>query len=367
MFIDASYEGDLMAAAKVSYIVGREGRAQYGESLAGYSPMPIRPRSVEVMESECPSIGGTGPAYIHGTPASISGLGCRWASPSLACQSTVEAPAGRCRSSHAVLQLPHLRHATPGHLSCRFRSPRITILLATNCCGALIEVFPGMRFGRLFHIGLTSHGKYDLNAQGLFSTDYPGANFDYPDGDAATRARIWQDHIDFTQGMFWFLGHDERVPRSLREQALSWGLCKDEFADNDHWPYALYIREGRRMIGEHVMVQKDLQTDIFKDDSVGMGSFLIDCHIVQRILAEDGTVRDEGSFQDTPVAAVSDRLSQPHAEANRMRKPARARVPLRQSHRVLLDPHGARLHGPRSCLRSCCRAGDSWQIQRAGH
>ncbi|HEY1051271.1 MAG TPA: FAD-dependent oxidoreductase, partial [Prosthecobacter sp.] len=161
--------------------------------------------------------------------------------------------------------------------------------------------FPGVRFGRLFHIGLTSHGKYDLNAQGLFSTDYPGANFGYPDGDAATRARIWQDHVDFTQGMFWFLGHDERVPQSLREQALSWGLCKDEFADNGHWPYALYIREGRRMVGEHVMVQKDLQTDIFKEDSVGMGSFLIDCHIVQRILAEDGTVRDEGSFQDTPA------------------------------------------------------------------
>jgi len=87
----------------------------------------------------------------------------------------------------------------------------------------------------------------------------------------------------------------------LREQTNSWGLCKDEFADNAHWPYALYVREGRRMIGEYVMVQKDLQTDIFKEDSVGMGSFLIDCHIVQRILAEDGTVRDEGSFQDTPA------------------------------------------------------------------
>jgi hypothetical protein len=101
--------------------------------------------------------------------------------------------------------------------------------------------------------------------------------------------------------MLWFLCHDERVPQSLREQANSWGLCKDEFADNAHWPYALYIREGRRMTGEYVMVQKDLQTDLFKDDAIGMGSFLIDCHIVQRILAEDGTVRDEGSFQDTPA------------------------------------------------------------------
>ena len=165
----------------------------------------------------------------------------------------------------------------------------------------LIHAFPGIRFGRLFHLGKIANGKYDLNAQGLFSTDHPGANFDYPDGDAATRARIWQDHTDFIQGMLWFLGHDERVPQSLRDQTNSWGLCKDEFTDNAHWPYALYVREGRRMIGEYVLVQKDLQTDIFKDDAVGMGSFLIDCHIVQRILAEDGTVRDEGSFQDTPA------------------------------------------------------------------
>ena len=299
MFIDASYEGDLMAAAKISYIVGRESRAQYGESLAGYSPMPIRPRSVEVMESECPSIGGTGPAYIHGTPASIAGLDASG------------------KPIFGVYPAPKLQPGDGDHRSQSYNfricvTQRSEILVPfpkpTNydpsryeLLRRLIETFPRIRLGRLFHIGVTSHGKYDLNAQGLFSTDYPGANFDYPDGDAATRARIWQDHTDFIQGMLWYLGHDERVPKSLREQTLTWGLCRDEFADNGHWPYALYIREGRRMIGEHVMTQRDLQTDIFKDDTVGMGSFLIDCHIVQRILAEDGTVRDEGSFQDTPV------------------------------------------------------------------
>ncbi len=299
MFIDASYEGDLMAAAKVSYIVGRESRAQYGEPLAGYHPMEIRPRTVEVMESDCPSIGGTGPAYVHGTPASISGLGSD-GKPLFGVYPAPKLQPGdadhRTQSYNfriCVTQRPDI--FVPFPKPANYDASRYELLLR------LIQTFPGVRFGRLFHIGSTSHGKYDLNAQGLFSTDYPGANFDYPDGDATTRARIWQDHIDFTQGMFWFLGHDERVPQSLREQALSWGLCKDEFADNDHWPYALYIREGRRMIGEYVMVQKDLQTDIFKDDSIAMGSFLIDCHIVQRILAGDGTVRDEGSFQDTPA------------------------------------------------------------------
>ncbi len=299
MFVDASYEGDLMAAAKVGHIVGRESRAQYGEPLAGYYPMPIRPRTVEVMESDCPSIGGKGPAYIHGTPASISGLGAD-GKPIFGVYPPSDLKPGdadhRTQAYNfriCVTQRPDI--FIPFPKPANYDPMRYELLLR------LIQAFPGVRFGRLFHIGGISHGKYDLNAQGLFSTDYTGANFGYPAGDAPTRARIWQDHIDFTQGMFWFLGHDERVPQSLREQAVSWGLCKDEFADNDHWPYALYIREGRRMIGEHVMVQKDLQTDIFKEDGVGMGSFLIDCHIVQRILADDGTVRDEGSFQDTPA------------------------------------------------------------------
>ncbi|MCX6847319.1 MAG: FAD-dependent oxidoreductase [Verrucomicrobia bacterium] len=298
-FIDATYEGDLMAAAKVSYIVGRESTAQYGEPLAGYHPMPIRPRTIEVMESDCPSIGGTGPSYIHGTPASISGLDAQGKpifgvfpdpkmAPGSADKLTQSYNFRICVTQRADILVPFPKPAT-------YDPAKYELLLR------LIHAFPGVRFGRLFHLGNVANGKFDLNAQGLFSTDYPGANFDYPDGDAATRARIWEDHTDFIQGMLWFLGHDERVPQSLREQTNSWGLCKDEFADNAHWPYALYVREGRRMIGEYVMVQKDLQTDIFKDDSVGMGSFLIDCHIVQRILAEDGTVRDEGSFQDTPA------------------------------------------------------------------
>jgi hypothetical protein len=298
-FIDASYEGDLMAAAKVSYIVGRESTAQYGEPLAGYHPMPIRPRTIEIMESDCPSIGGKGPSYIHGTPASISGVDAHGKpiygvfpdsklAPGSADKLTQSYNFRICVTQRADILVPFPKPAN-------YAPARYELLLR------LIQAFPGIRFGRLFHLGTIANGKYDLNAQGLFSTDYPGANFDYPDGDAATRARVWQDHTDFIQGMLWFLGHDERVPQNLREQTNSWGLCKDEFADNAHWPYALYVREGRRMIGEYVMVQKDLQTDIFKDDGVGMGSFLIDCHIVQRILAEDGSVRDEGSFQDTPA------------------------------------------------------------------
>jgi hypothetical protein len=297
-FIDATYEGDLMAAA-ASYRVGRESQAEYGEELAGYHPMPLRPRSVEVMESDCQDIGGKGPGYIHGTPAAISGLDENgsalfgvFADPKL-----VPGCADKLTQSYnfriCVTQRPEIRVPFPKPAA--YDPARYELLLR------LINAFPGIRFGRLFHLGEIASGKFDLNAQGFFSTDYPGANTDYPGGDAATRERIWRDHVAFIQGMLWFLCHDERVPKSLRGQASTWGLCKDEFADNGCWPYALYVREARRMIGDYVMVQKDLQRDVSKPDSVGMGSFVIDCHIVQRILSDEGTVRDEGSFQDAPV------------------------------------------------------------------
>lgn len=299
IFIDASYEGDLMAQAGVSYRVGREAREEYGEALAGYHRMPIRPRSVAVMEALSPSLGGDGPSYIHGTPAPIPGLDKEG------------------KPIFGVFPDPGLEEGAADHRTqsynfriCVTRRPEIRVPFPKpenydptryELLARLIETFPGIRFGRFFHLGGIANGKYDLNAQGLFSTDYPGANFDYPDGDAATRDRIWKDHVDFIQGLLWYLGHDERVPQRLRDETNEWGLCQDEFADNGHWPYALYVREGRRMVGEYVMIQKDLQNDIFKDDGVAMGSFVIDCHIVQRILAEDGTVRDEGSFQDAPA------------------------------------------------------------------
>jgi hypothetical protein len=299
MFVDATYEGDLMAAAKVSYLVGRESSDQYGESLAGYHPMPIRPRTVEVMESDCPGIGGIGPSYIHGTPASIPALDAK-GKPIFGVTAAPDLQPG---DADGLTQAYNFRICVTQRpdIMIPFPKPELYEPEKYELLLRLIEAFPGIRFGRLFHLGEASHGKYDLNAQGLFSTDYPGGNTDYPDGNAKTRARIWQDHVEYTQGMLWFLWHDERVPKSLRDQVNSWGLCEDEFADNDHWPYALYVREGRRMIGEYVMIQKDLQNDIFKKDSVGMGSFVIDCHIVQRIVAEDGTVRDEGSFPDAPA------------------------------------------------------------------
>lgn len=297
-FIDATYEGDLMARAGVSYIVGREGREQYGEPLAGFYPMPVRPRTDEVMASDCACVGGSGPHYIHGTPAKMSardenGKLLFGVMESKARPGSADKLTQAYNFRVVVTKRPDIRVPFPKPSS--YDAKRYELLLR------LIKAYPAVRFGRLFHLGECANGKFDLNAQGLFSTDYPGGNTDYPDGDFATRARIWQDHVDFIRGMLWFLGHDERVPRALRDETGEWGLCRDEFTDNAGWPYALYVREARRMVGEYVMVQKDCQGDIAKPDSVGMGSFVIDCHIVQRIVAEDGTVTDEGSFPDAPA------------------------------------------------------------------
>jgi hypothetical protein len=139
--------------------------------------------------------------------------------------------------------------------------------------------------------------KADINNNGPFSTDYIGKSWDYPNASYRRREEIWRDHVEYTQGYLYFLAHDPRVPASLRKEVNEWGLAKDEFVDNGNWPHQLYIREARRMIGEYVMAQKDIQTDLVKPDAIGMGSYNSDSHNVQRIVGKDGFVRNEGDMQ----------------------------------------------------------------------
>ncbi|MDB6168335.1 MAG: dependent oxidoreductase, partial [Verrucomicrobia bacterium] len=172
-------------------------------------------------------------------------------------------------------------------------------------------------------LGLLPNGKNDTNNEGAFSTDYIGASHDYPDADYATRARIWQAHIDYDQGLLYFLQNDPQVPNPLHEALATWGLCKDEFVDNGNWPYQLYVREGRRMTGEYVMRQQDVQTEITKPDPIGMGSYGIDIHHIQRIVGGDGFVQNEG---DEPGRTTPYQI------------PYRALLPKRDQARNLLVP-----------------------------
>ncbi len=273
VFIDASYEGDLMARAGVKYHVGREGREQYGETLAGVQALSRAhqwPSPVPALDDRGRPLPG-----VSGAALDPPGTGDR----------KVQAYNFRlCMTDAKENLVPWPK--PPGYDPARYE------LLARH-----LARHPELRMRQLMSLVPVPNRKTDTNNNGPFSTDHIGANWAYPDADDAARARIRQDHVEYTQGFLWFLANDPRVPEELRKEMNAWGLAKDEFADTAHWPHQLYVREARRMTGEHVMTQADIMDRRTKNDSVGLGSYTTDSHHVQRIVREDGSALNEGDFQ----------------------------------------------------------------------
>jgi hypothetical protein len=138
--------------------------------------------------------------------------------------------------------------------------------------------------------------KTDTNNHGPFSSDNIGMNYDYPEASYERRKEIIKEHETYQKGLLWFVANDSRVPEEIQTEMQKWGLAKDEFTDNENWPHQMYIREARRMIGKFVMTENELLKRTPTPESVGMGSYTIDSHNVQRYVTEEGHVHNEGDI-----------------------------------------------------------------------
>jgi hypothetical protein len=278
VFVDASYEGDLMAKAGVSYHVGREANAVYGETLNGVQTQNARSHQFKVRVDPYvvpgdPSSGLL--AGVHEGGPGEEGSGDRRVQAYNYRMTLTDAPANR-------LPIPRPEGYDPA---------RYELLRRYVEAGV---------FDALGSIGSMPNRKTDVNNNGAFSSDHIGANYGYPEASHAERERLARDHAAYVAGLWYFLQHDERLPAAVREEASRWGLCRDEFADGAHFPRQLYVREARRMIGEVVMSEHHCRGERRAEDSVGLAAYGMDSHNVQRYVAA-GAARNEGDVQ-VPVA-----------------------------------------------------------------
>jgi hypothetical protein len=284
MFIDATYEGDLMALAGVKYHVGREANSVYGEKWNGVqagvfqhghhfkaniSPYKIAndPKSGLLPE-------------ISNEPIAENGTG----------DNKIQAYCFRmCLSNHPDNRIPFAKPT--GYDPARYE------LYARVFASGWRETFD--KFDPI------PNRKTDTNNHGPFSTDYLGKNYDYPEATYARRQEIIKDHELYQKGLMYFLQNDPRVPADVHEAMQKWGLPKDEFTDNGNWPHQLYIREARRMIGEFVMKEADALGKTKVPNPVGMGSYSLDAHNAQRYVKADGFVQNEGDIGVHPEKPYS--------------------------------------------------------------
>jgi hypothetical protein len=278
MFVDATYEGDLMAAAGVEYHVGREGTNVYGEKWNGIQTGVLHHRHHFGVLKEKIS-----PYVVAGDPK--SGV-----LPRISQEPPGEYGAGDkrlqaycyrlCLTDHPENRVPFAK--PQGY------DPRDFELLARVYAAGWRETFD--KFDPI------PNKKTDTNNHGPMSTDNIGYNYDYPEATYERRREILQEHERYQKGWLYFIANDPRVPKEVQEKMQRWGLAKDEFTDNGNWPHQIYVREARRMIGAHVMTEHELLKRRPTPDSVGMGSYTIDSHNVQRYITPEGYVQNEGDI-----------------------------------------------------------------------
>ena len=282
VFIDATYEGDLMAAAGVTYRVGREANAEYGERHNGSQIGVLHHRHhFGVLQT------GIDPYITPGDPK--SGLVARVTPVKPAAFGEADQRLQAYCFRMCLTNVPENRvpfTAPEGY------DPKQYEVLARAYAAGWKETFD--------KFDLIPNGKTDTNNHGGFSFDNIGYNYDYPEASYARRKEIIQEHETYQKGLLYFICTDPRVPPDVRAKMNTWGLPKDEFKDNGNWSHQIYVREARRLVGTFVMTENELTKVKPTPDSVGMGSYMIDSHNTQRYVTPEGYVQNEGDIGVSP-------------------------------------------------------------------
>ncbi|HPC61976.1 MAG TPA: FAD-dependent oxidoreductase [Verrucomicrobiota bacterium] len=278
MFIDATYEGDLMAAAGVEYHVGREARSVYGETWNGVQTGVLHHRHHFGVLKEKIS-----PYVVPGDPA--SGV-----LPRISTE-----PPGEYGQGDRRVQAYCYRFCATDHPDNRIPWPKPDGYDPAQY-ELLLRVFNAGWRETFDKFDPIPNRKTDSNNHGPFSTDNIGMNYDYPEASYERRREILREHETYQKGWLYFIANDPRVPADVQKEMRRWGLARDEFKDNGGWPHQIYVRESRRMIGKHVMTENELLKKRPTPESVGMGSYTIDSHNVQRYITPEGYVQNEGDI-----------------------------------------------------------------------
>jgi hypothetical protein len=275
VFLDATYEGDLMAAAGVGYHVGREARSMYNEEWNGVQ--------TGVLHHQHWFQSDISPYVVPGDPTS-----------GILPRVSVDHP-GEKHSGDTKIQAYCFRTCLTNHEENRVPFPKPDTydpmqyeLLARSLATGRKDFFE--------KFDVIPNYKTDTNNHGPFSSDNIGMNYDYPDASYERRKKIIIEHEEYQKGLYWFVANDPRIPKDIQSEMQKWGLAKDEFTDNGNWPHQIYVREARRMIGDYIMTENELLKKRPTPNPIGMGSYTIDSHNVQRNIKEDGFVQNEGDI-----------------------------------------------------------------------
>jgi hypothetical protein len=276
MFVDATYEGDLLARAGVSYHVGREANSVYNEKFNGYFIADKHQFRFPVDPYRIPGDAKSGllPG-ISAEPPRERGSGDKWVQAYNFRMWLTTAAAGR--------EFPK---------PANYNADTYALLLRY-----ITSAPPSFVWDWTYRHGPIKLNLGDCNNAGPVSTDFIGGSNEWPEADYATRERIFQEHVTYQQGMMWFLANDPAVPEHLRAHVRTFGLPRDQFEETDGWPHELYVREGRRMISDYVMTEHNCNGKVLPEDSVGLASYTMDSHHTSRVVV-NGVVKAEGNVEE---------------------------------------------------------------------